>query len=233
MSYSISFFSPVYNEEDNVGELINEANNILSEITDDYEVIIVNDGSTDKTEKIVDDLAREGKALHIKHSINRGYGEALISGFKKAKKDLIFFTDGDLQFDISEIKKFIDRIEENSVVIGYRKNRQDNFVRKINTWFWKQLVKYMYGLNVKDIDCAFKLFKKEALNDINLGSSGAVVSTELLIKLKNKGYKLIELPVSHYPRKSGKASGANLRVILKAFKELFLLKNELSKNIKK
>lgn len=202
-----------------------EADEQLSKITDDYEIIIIDDGSTDKTASIVKNyLKRNNRVKYIKHSANLGYGEAIKSGFLSSQKDLIFITDADLQFDLSEISRFYGKIENNNLVIGYRKNRADNFLRKFNSFLWGAFVRQLYGLRVKDINCAFKLMKKDVFKMITLNSSSAAISAELLVKAKNSGCRFCEIPVSHYPRKEGSASGANVLVILRALKELFSIK---------
>lgn len=227
---SISFFAPAFNEETNIEQFIEKVDKALSKITDDYEIIIVNDGSSDKTKETIENLKEKFSNLRlVNHEINKGYGEALKSGFKNSKKDLIVFTDSDLQIDISEISKFLDYIDKYSVVIGYRVNRQDNILRRFNAFGWKILMRIFLGLKVKDIDCAFKMFRKDVIKEINLKSSGALVSAELLTKIKNKGYKIKEIPVSHYPRVSGKQTGSNIKVILRAFKELLILRKSIKK----
>ncbi len=225
---SISLFAPAFNEEGNIENFIKKSDKVLKSIADDFEIIIVNDGSRDKTREIAEGLKKEFKNLElVNHEKNKGYGEALKSGFKNSKKDLVVFTDSDLQIDISEISKFLDYIDKYSVVIGYRINRQDNFIRRMNAFLWKILMRIVLGLKVRDIDCAFKMFKKEVLKDLNLKSSGALVSAELLTKIKNRGYKIKEIPVKHYPRKEGKQTGNKPKVVLKAFKELIILRKEI------
>lgn len=225
---SISLFAPAFNEEDNIENFIKKADKVLKSITDDFEIIIVNDGSKDKTKEIAEGLKKEVKNLKlINHEKNKGYGEALKSGFIASQKDLVVFTDSDLQIDISEISKILNLIDEYPTVIGYRINRQDNFIRRINAFLWKVLMRAVLGLKVKDIDCAFKMFKKEVIGDINLKSSGALVSAELLTKIINRGYKIKEIPVKHYPRIEGKQTGNKPKVVFRAFKELIILRKEI------
>lgn len=231
MFRSISFFAPAFNEETNIEQFIEKADKALSKITDNYEIIIINDGSKDKTKEILESLKEKYKNLKvINYEINKGYGEVLKSGFKASKKDLIVFTDSDLQLDVSEISSFLNYINEFPVVIGYRINRQDSIIRRFNAFGWKVLMRIMLGLKAKDINCAFKMFRKEVVDKINLKSSGALVSAELLTKIKNKGYKIKEIPVNHYPRISGKQTGNNIKVILKAFKELLFLRKDIRKD---
>lgn len=218
---SISIFFPAYNEEENVKEAVLAVESFLNNKASDFEIIIVNDGSKDKTKEIAENLAKSNSRVKvINHSQNFGYGRALISGFEAATKDLIFFTDCDLQFDLEEMEKLLEHIDEHDAVIGFRNPRRDPMMRIINAWGWKVLNRLLFGLKVKDIDCAFKLFRREAIEDIEIKSNGAMVSAEFLIKMKDKGAKIKEVPVSHYPRKKGSQSGAKLNVVLKAFKEL-------------
>ena len=226
---SISIFLPAYNEEANLEEVASKTKEVIRPIFDDFEIIIVDDGSTDRTSGIAEGLAKKDKRIKIiHHPKNLGYGAALISGFKASSKDLIFFTDADLQFDISEIKKLLSYISKYDVVIGYRCPRRDPFLRLVNAWCWKWLHRILFGLKVRDIDCAFKLFKKKAIKSITIKSRGAMVSAEMLIRLFRKGYKIKEVAVQHLPRKAGQPTGAKPKVILRAFCELFKMYPELS-----
>ena len=225
---SLSVFFPCYNEEGNVQRLVDSALVALPEVAEDFEVIIVNDGSADDTGAIAEGLAEkipQVKAVH--HEKNRGYGAAVITGIEHCTKDYVFFTDGDGQFDLKEIPLLAAEIDEHDVVVGYRINRQDNFMRRLNAWCWTTLVNTLFRLGVRDVDCAFKLFKRERLAGIKLSAQGAMVSTELLAKLKKAGCSIKEVGVHHYPRIAGEQSGANIRVILRAFKELFELYRKL------
>jgi glycosyltransferase involved in cell wall biosynthesis len=224
----ISVFFPAYNEESNIRNTASAANAALSTWFNDYEILIIDDGSKDNTPRIIDELARSNSHIRaIHHPVNKGYGAALRTGFSSASKELVFFSDGDGQFDISEIKKFIPLINDADLIIGYRLKRQDPFHRLLFAKSWGILVGLMFGLWVRDIDCAFKLIKKAVLNDIQLTSDGAFISAELLIKAKKKRYTIKQVGVNHYPRKAGKQTGANIKVILRAFGELFKLWREL------
>jgi len=219
---SLSAFFPAYNEEANVERMVNGFRAILPQVAEDYEIIIVNDGSKDRTGEIADRLAKEDQRVRVvQHEKNQGYGAAVRSGINACQKDYFFFTDGDGQFDVSQLPKLIPYLTDHDGVIGFRLNRQDPWVRKLNAWAWNRLVRLMLGLKVRDIDCAFKLFRRRIFDPIHLEYTGAMVSTEMLVKLRKKGYKLYEIGVLHSPRLAGKQTGANLRVILRAFKELF------------
>jgi len=169
LSFSISVFFPCFNEQDNVKKVTNQALEVLEKIGADYEVIIVNDGSSDDTGRIADEIAAQNS--HVKvvhHSTNLGYGAGLQSGFKASGKDYVFYTDGDGQFDINEMPQFLPLLKEYDIVSCYRLNRQDNLIRKINGWAWTKLTCFLFRMKVRDIDCAFKLFKKEIFDNIKI-----------------------------------------------------------------
>jgi glycosyltransferase involved in cell wall biosynthesis len=226
----ISAFFPAHNEEANIEELTRKTVRVLSEICEDYEVIIVNDGSKDRTKEIAENLAKENPNIRvISHEINRGYGAALRTGFYNSRFEWIFFTDGDGQFDVTEIKELIKYTDKADLITGYRIKRQDSFIRKLNAFAWGTLVKLLFGFKVKDVDCAFKLIKKEIIDSAKLESDGALISTELLAKATRMGYKIFEIGVHHYPRRAGTQTGAKLKVILRAFIELFKFYGKLKK----
>jgi len=202
--------------------MVDAFRSILPHVADDYEIIIVNDGSKDRTRDIADLLIKEDRKVRaVHHEINQGYGAAVRSGIKACTKEYLFFTDGDGQFDVSQLSLLVPLVPQYDGVIGFRLNRQDPWIRKLNAWAWNRLVRLLLGLKVKDIDCAFKLFHRRIFEGIELESSGAMISTEMLVKIKDKGCRLQEVGVFHSPRLAGKQTGANLRVVLRAFKELF------------
>lgn len=221
---SLSIFFPAYNEEANIENSVREAEETVRKLTDTYEIIIINDGSKDKTSSIANRLAAENP--HIKvvhHSPNKGYGAALWSGIQTAQYDYIFFTDADLQFDFSELAILTHFIPEYKVVLGYRAPRRDPFLRLLNAKLWNIANRFLFGLKVKDIDCAFKLMDRKLVAELPLMTRGAMMSAEMLIRLQRKEIVFKEIPVSHFPRLEGVATGANPRVILRAVKELVAL----------
>ena len=158
---SISVFFPCYNEQDNVARVVDNARKVLESLRADYEIIIVNDGSADATGRIADELAAQHERVRVvHHPQNRGYGAALQSGFRAATKELVFYTDGDGQFDLAELPPLLELIPPHDIVSCYRLNRQDPLLRKINGWCWTQLVCLVFGLRLRDIDCAFKLYRR-------------------------------------------------------------------------
>ncbi len=221
---SISVFFPCYNEQENVGRTTEKAMTVLQELGTDFEVIIVNDGSSDDTGRIADEIANEdGRVKVVHHERNLGYGAALQSGFKAASKELVFYTDGDGQFDICEMPPLLELTADYDIVSCYRLDRKDPVVRRINGWCWTKLVCLLFGLKIRDIDCAFKLYRRKIFDNIELSSTGALIDTEILARATRKGYSITQKGVRHYPRKAGEQTGANLRVILRAFKELLQL----------
>lgn len=221
----LSVFFPAYNEEETIKDTIQKAVLECEKIADKYEVIIINDGSKDSTGEIIQELSAANSNIKIiTHNPNRGYGGALKSGIYSASYRYIAFNDSDGQFDFSQIERFIPYIQEYSLVIGYRANRSEGLIRTINSKAWSTLIDILFRLHVKDIDCAFKLFKKEVIEKITvLESEGALISTEFLVKAKKAGFTIKEVPVDHLPRKGGKPTGANFKVIIKAFYELLKL----------
>ena len=171
---SLSVFFPCYNEEANVERMIRQAQGVLPEVAEQWEIIPVDDGSRDKTGEIIDRLAAEDPRVRpIHHEKNKGYGGAVISGYKAARYDFVFFTDGDLQFDLREITLLIEKIDEGDLILGYRKNRRDSALRKLNAFMWGSLVKMLFGFKVRDVDCAFKLMKRRVLEKVELTAGGS------------------------------------------------------------
>jgi glycosyltransferase involved in cell wall biosynthesis len=225
---SISVFFPCYNEQENVKKTTEQALEVLEKLNADYEVIIVNDGSADDTAKIADQIAAENQKVKVvHHQQNQGYGAALRSGFEAATKELVFYTDGDGQFDFAELPPLIPMINDCDIVTCYRIKRQDSLIRKINAFCWGSLVSLLFRMNIRDIDCAFKLYKRKIFDDMNLQSNGALIDTEILARAVRKGYKIKQTGVHHYPRTAGQQTGANPKVILRAFKELFELHSQI------
>jgi glycosyltransferase involved in cell wall biosynthesis len=225
---SISVFFPCYNEQENVRRTVEKALDVLEKLNADFEVIIVDDGSSDNTGRIADQIAGSNdKVKVVHHGRNLGYGAALRSGFKATTKELVFYTDGDGQFDINEMPPLLDLMEQYDIVSCYRLNRRDPLIRKINAWCWTRLVCFLFGLKVRDIDCAFKLYKSEIFDKIEMSSTGALIDAEILARAARKGYRITQKGVHHYPRTAGVQTGANVQVILRAFKELFKLQRRI------
>jgi glycosyltransferase involved in cell wall biosynthesis len=211
-----------------VERVTQQALDVLPTISDDYEVIIVNDGSKDRTREIADRLASENPRVRtVHHDVNRGYGGALQSGFRAATKEWVFYTDGDGQFNMEELPGLLDLIDQWDIISCYRMDRQDPWIRKLNAWAWTRLVRLVLGLKLKDIDCAFKLYKREIFDKIEMHSQGALIDSEILARAQRAGYSITQRGVHHYPRIAGQQTGANLKVILRAFRELITLRRRI------
>jgi len=219
----LSLFFPAYNEEANLKETVEKAIPVLSKVANKFELIIVDDGSKDRTGEIADKLAKKYSFIRvIHHRSNKGYGEALKSGFYSAKYEWIVFTDSDGQLDFSEVAKLIEVKNDVDIVVGYRLDRQDSLVRKLFGTGWTMLANLLLGTKVRDVDCAFKLINKKVIETIpRLESTrGGMISPELLGRAIKAGFKIKEVGVHHFSRTKGKQSGAELKVILKSFIDL-------------
>lgn len=221
---SLSLFFPAHNEIENLERLIIDAVSLCPELSDDYEILIIDDGSTDGTSELADRLA----ALHthvrvIHHASNRGYGGALQSGFRGATKDLIFYTDADCQFELSALKTVLPLIDQADVVTCFRQHRQDPWHRSFNTWLFEKVVFLGFNLRIKDPDCAFKIYRRDVLESITLTSEGAMIDVEMLLQAQRAGFRIVQCGVRHLPRKAGVPSGANIHVIFRAMREMWRL----------
>ena len=226
----VSIVLPAYNEEANIADAVAAATATAERLFADHEVIVVDDGSRDGTARIVKEIATEDPRVRVvSHGRNRGYGEALRTGFLSSRLDYVFFTDADLQFDMDELEGFLQYAGTVDVVAGYRINRQDPLVRRLNAYAWNILVRALFYVPVRDIDCAFKLFDRSVLSDVDIESVGAMVNTELMVKLGRKGASVVEVGVHHRPRRAGEARGANPKVIATAFREVLKMRKRLSR----
>ena len=221
----LSIFFPFWNEEKNIERVVSRAIDVAKEVADKWEIIMVDDGSSDQTLAVAKKLAAENSRLQvISHKPNRGYGAALKAGLAHAKYDLVVFTDGDGQFNFGEVTKFLKKIDSADMVIGYRKKRHDHPFRHVLMALLKIWDYLFFGFYYRDIDCGFKLFKKSTLKKIfPLKSEGAMITTEIFARAKKAKLKVAQVEVSHYARKYGDQSGGNVRVIIRAILESFTL----------
>ena len=229
----LSYFFPAHNEADNLRGLVEEALATLPSLAETYEIVIVDDGSRDDTPRIADELAAahaEVRAVH--HPTNLGYGAAIRSGFAAARFANIGFTDGDRQFKVADLGRLIDRLQAGDVdaVVGYRIRRADPLVRTLYARLYRLANLIFFGLTVRDVDCACKLFSRASLEGLNVESGGAFLSAELLIKLRAHGRRLAEVGVPHYPRTAGSPTGAKPSVVLRAVRDFWLLRLRLWAN---
>jgi len=214
---SISAFAPCLNEEKNIPLLVAQFQEVLPKVAKKFEIIIVDDGSTDRTQKIVKQLiTKNPEVKYIHHPVNLGYGASLRSGITASQYDWIFFTDGDLQFDLHELEEFTKETQKYNVIIGYREHRADGSRRVLNAKLYKLFIDLLFRLHVRDIDCAFKLIRADLLKPLKLTSTGAFTSAEFLYRLKKKRVKFLQLPVTHLKRKFGTPTGNNPKVVLRA-----------------
>ena len=220
----LTFFFPAFNEEENVEATVARALAEIAPLVESLEVLIVDDGSTDGTPQLADALAAGDSRVRAFHQSNRGYGGALRAGFEHAAGDLIGFSDGDLQFDLAEMSILLERLRAASrpvdAVIGYRRRRRDPVHRVLIAKTYNAIVSVLFGLRVRDIDCAMKLFRREVFVDLPLGAEGPFLSAELLIKLRARGVRVAQVGVTHYPRPAGTNTGASFAKILRTLRDI-------------
>ncbi|MCC6176436.1 MAG: glycosyltransferase family 2 protein [Chloroflexi bacterium] len=229
---SISAVLPAYNEEEVIAASVAAMTQSLESLGAEYEVIVVNDGSRDRTAEIVAELGEQNPRVRlVSHVQNQGYGAALWTGFTSATKDLVFLTDGDKQFDVAELREFLPLLEGADMAIGYRRPRADPLIRRLNGWGWNTIVTLLFGYTARDVDCAFKLFRRGILDHVQVHARGATFSAEFLVKARRLGYVIRERRASHYPRPAGQATGAKPAVIFKAFQELLRLRLSLDSDL--
>jgi glycosyltransferase involved in cell wall biosynthesis len=228
---SLSFFFPAYNEEGNVEAMVKDALATLPLLSDDIEVIVVDDGSKDRTPEIADRLAAEDPRVRVvHHPKNRGYGGAVRSGLEASRKDFILFTDGDRQFRLEDAPKLVDALDGVDMAIGYRLVRRDPWRRVFTAWVYKQLIRLLFQSGIRDMDCAFKLFRRDVFTRVPLGtvrSDGAFFTAELLLTMRRAGVRLREVGIPHYPRTVGQNTGASVKVTLRAIRDLLRLRLRL------
>jgi glycosyltransferase involved in cell wall biosynthesis len=221
----ISVFFPAYNDAKSIGKLVSDALEILPQLTDDFEIIVVNDGSTDETGEVLRRLAERHEAVRVvEHETNLGYGGALQSGFRAASKDLIFYTDGDGQYDVRELPKIYALLDEKTdVVNGYKLERGDKMNRKVVGGFYNRLAHLMFSLPVRDIDCDFRLIRREFSEKIALSSTSGSICVELVYKLKRAGARFRETGVNHYERPFGRSQFFTVKRVSKTLLDFFSL----------
>jgi glycosyltransferase involved in cell wall biosynthesis len=227
---ALSASFPAHNEEANVEPMIMDLLEALPEVADRFEIIAVDDGSRDATfERASAIAARDPRVRVVRHEVNRGYGAAVWTGLTSGTMEYAFFTDGDRQFDVRQLRDLIGQLDGADVVVGYRIDRKDNRVRIWNAHAWNWLIRTLLAVPVRDVDCAFKLFRRRVLAGLSIESGGATFSAEVLARLVARGARIVEVPVRHLPREHGKSSGGDPRVIARAFYELFKLYRKLDR----
>jgi glycosyltransferase involved in cell wall biosynthesis len=222
--YRLSWVLPAHNEVENISRSIVAAEAVLNVLVRsgqliDWEVVVVDDGSADGTAAAVA-AHQDVRVRLVRHGANQGYGAALRTGFRAARGNLVFFTDADLQFDAQEVVRLMPWVGQYDIVAGYRAPRQDPWVRRVNAKAWGLALYGVFGLDVQDVNCAFKLFHKHVLDAVSIRSEGAFVNAEILVQAQQRGFRIRQVPVSHFAREAGTQSGAQPRVVLRALKEL-------------
>ena len=224
----LSLFFPCHNEAENLEALVADALAALPALATTYEVILVDDGSRDDTAGVAERLVQRhgGVVRLVRHDVNRGYGGALRSGFAAARYSHLAYTDGDRQFRVADLARLVERAQEtrSPVVIGYRLKRADPPLRLVYATLYRVANRVWFGLRVRDVDCAAKLFRRDVLQNISVHSNGAFFSAELLIRLRLAGANALEVGVPHYPRTAGSPTGARLSVIARAVRDFWSLR---------
>ena len=222
---NLSIVLPAYNEEENIGSFLKKTIDYAKKNTKKYEILVINDGSKDNTEREIVKVKRLDKNIRvIKHKVNKGFGEAEKTGLRNSKLDFVTLVPTDHQFDIKELNRYFPLFEKGAdIVMGVRKKRKDPFMRLIYSRIYALMVYFLFGTTwYRDMNWV-KVYRKQIIDSIDITSGGAFVDAEIIIKAHRKGYKIKEVGVTHYPRERGTASGANIKLIVNLLKELFLL----------
>jgi len=229
-SVEISAVMPAYNEEANLEQSVSRMAEALVASARGFEIIVVDDGSQDGTAALLERLKGAHPHLRVvRHPVNRGYGAALRSGFDAARFGWIFVMDADNQFDPADVESLLACAADADIVAGYRKHRRDPPLRRLNAWAFFTMVRLLFGRLVRDVNCAFKLIRRDLIARMALQSEGALINTEMLVLARQLHARVVEVPVRHYPRTAGKQTGANVRVVIRAFRELLAFRAEMRK----
>lgn len=225
---SLSVFFPAYNDEGTIGKLVQEAAALLPKLVGDYEIIVVDDCSPDNSGRIADALAKKNKHIRvIHHPENRGAGGALLTGYRSASKEYVFYTDGDAQYNLQELRELIPYLKQSNVIVGYRKRRQDPFIRILFSRIYHILLFFLFGLHLRDVDCSFKLIRKSLIDQVDIRAKTGFVDAELMWKLKQMRQKIIELPVTHYPRPVGRTQFFRFKAVYEMVMEAIRIRFNL------
>jgi glycosyltransferase involved in cell wall biosynthesis len=210
----VSIVLPAYNDARTISSMVYEADRVVRELTDDYEIIVVNDGSSDGTQDVLVNLAQQQPRLRlVQHARNRGYGGALRSGFRHAEKELIFYTDGDAQYDPSELKLLWARLSDGDLVQGYKIARHDPAYRIVIGVVYQYMIRIAFNLRIRDPDCDFRLIRRTVLEKIGLTRDSGAICVELVKKTDNAGFRIVEVPIQHHPRPHGSSQFFSFRHI--------------------
>jgi glycosyltransferase involved in cell wall biosynthesis len=220
---------PALNESGNVDGLVRDLDVVLSDLCREHEIIVVDDGSTDETAAVLKELSSELPVVRvITHPTNLGYGRSLRDGFDAARCDYVFYTDGDGQFDVAELARFVERAAAGRAVVGYRLERSEGGLRKFTSWAYNRLIRVLFGLKLRDVDCSFKVFPAVVIPLLGLKSDEFFIDTELMVKLKNAGVEIEEMGVRHLPREYGKST-VSARHVITTIREIIGMWGELKR----
>ncbi len=221
---TLSLVLPAYNEEANISAVLDDALATLPLFADDFEILVVDDGSRDgSAERVTRTAGHDDRVRLLRHARNRGYGAALTTGFRESRGDFVMFMDADRQFDIRDLRLLSPFAGEYDIVAGFRMERSDPLHRRIFAELFNVSVRVLFGVHLRDIDCAFKLFRGDLIRSLDLTSPGALINTEIQAKARRRGARLQQVGVHHYPRVAGEATGGSPRVVLRAVRETFAL----------
>lgn len=225
---SLSLVLPAYNEEENIRIVVEQALEVLPQYADEFEIVPVNDGSTDRTGYILEELSKlDDRVRPVSYSRNKGYGGAVTSGFKATRYEYAMYMDSDQQFDINDLSLLAPFVGKFDIVSGFRMERNDPLIRRINAEIFNIAVRILFGVHMRDLDCAFKLFRGDQVRSLDLISTGALIDCEMQAKLRRQGATLVQVGVHHYPRVAGTPTGGSLKVILKAMRDILILWNKM------
>ena len=226
----ISAVLPAFNEEANLERVVARTAEALASSASAFEIIVIDDGSQDGSAALLDELKARYPSLRVvRHQQNRGYGAAVRSGFAAARLAWVFMMDAHNQFDPCDVSYLVSHADDADIVTGYRKQRRDPLPRRLNAWAFFSLVRLLFGRQVRDVNCAFKLLRRDILSGMDLRSNGALINTEVFVLARRRHARIVEVPVNHYARTSGKQTGADPRVVLRAFKELLAFRAGMGK----
>jgi glycosyltransferase involved in cell wall biosynthesis len=228
----LSCFFPAFNEAENIGPLLDEALATVGKFADRFELIVVDDGSTDATAAVVRTYAQQHPEVRLEaHPRNLGYGHALRTGLRAARGEAVFFTDADRQFRLEDLGRLLERFGEAEIVVGFRIKRVDPWHRLVVAWVYHHVLRALFGLHAHDVDCAFKIFRRDVLDAVaaDLGSRSAFISPELLIRAGRAGFRVVEVGVPHYPRLAGRPKGATPKVIYRTLVEIVRFRRTLGR----
>lgn len=221
---SLSLVLPAYNEEENIRTVVEQALEVLPQYTDEFEIVPVNDGSTDRTGTILEELAlQDDRVRPVSYAKNKGYGGAVTSGFMATRYEYVMYMDSDRQFDINDLSLLAPFVGRYDVVSGFRMERNDPLIRRINAEIFNVAVRILFGVHMRDLDCAFKVFRGDQVRSLDLISTGALIDCEMQAKLRKQGATLVQVGVHHYPRVAGTPTGGSIKVILKAMRDILIL----------